>query len=70
MAQVFNSSTWKANTGQMSDFKAILAYRTNFKMTMAIQRNPVSKSKQTTTKISFPVIMHVLHLIRTEQIEL
>jgi hypothetical protein len=58
VAHTFDSSTWEA------EFKASLVYRVSSRTARAIQRNPVSKKKQTkqnkTKNKNKPQTRHVL----------
>jgi hypothetical protein len=42
MAHTFNPSTWEAEAGEISEFKASLVYRVSSRTARATQRNPVS----------------------------
>jgi hypothetical protein len=43
VAHAFNPSTWKAEAGGISEFKASLVYRVKSRIAKATQRNPVLK---------------------------
>jgi hypothetical protein len=45
VAHAFNPSTWEAEAGRFSEFKASLVYRVSSRTARATQRNPVSKNK-------------------------
>jgi hypothetical protein len=46
VVHAFNPSTWEAEARQISEFKASLVYKVSSRTARAIQRNPVSKTKQ------------------------
>ena len=50
MAHTFNPSTWEAEAGGFLSFQASLVYIVSSRTARAIQRNPVSKNKQTNKK--------------------
>jgi hypothetical protein len=46
VAHTFNPSTWEAEAGRYSEFKANLVYRVSSRTARAAQRNPVSKNQK------------------------
>jgi hypothetical protein len=44
VAHTFNPSTWEAEAGKISEFKASLVYRVSSRTARATQRNPVSNN--------------------------
>jgi hypothetical protein len=50
MAHAFNPSTWEAESGRFLEFEASMVYKVSSRTARAIQRNPVSKTKQNKTK--------------------
>jgi hypothetical protein len=59
MVHAFNSSTQEAKAGEslQFEFEASLVYRLSSRTTNATKRNPVSKTKTTTTKEVWHVLM-------------
>jgi hypothetical protein len=51
VAHAFNPSTREAEAGGSLEFEASLVYKVSSRTARAIQRNPVSKNKQTNKKI-------------------
>jgi hypothetical protein len=47
VAHAFNPSTWEAEAGRISEFKARLVYKVSSRTARATQRNSVSKNKKT-----------------------
>ena len=50
VAHAFNPSTREAEAGGSLEFEASLVYKVSSRTARAIQRNPVSKNKQTNKK--------------------
>jgi hypothetical protein len=50
VVHAFNPSTWEAEAGGFSEFKASLVYRVSSRTARAIQKNPVSKNQKNKTK--------------------
>jgi hypothetical protein len=47
VARTFNPSTREAEAGGFREFEASLVYKVSSRIARAIQRNPVSRNKQT-----------------------
>jgi hypothetical protein len=50
VAHTFNPSTWEAEAGEISELEASLVYKVSSRTARTIQRNPVSKNKQTKSR--------------------